>query len=131
MKYSGPQPPSIYIFNLTQKNISPPLPFFTVKLSLIYNVQPPMRLPVLSWLFLMVIYSLLLSISVFGVSGQCFGNQQSSLLQLKNNLTFDPAMSKNLVNWNQMVDCCSWEGVTCNEGRVLFNNSLVFLFEFC
>jgi Leucine-rich repeat (LRR) protein len=41
------------------------------------------------------------------------------LLQLKNNLTFDPAMSKKLVKWNQSVDCCSWEGVTCNDGRVI------------
>jgi Leucine-rich repeat (LRR) protein len=68
----------------------------------------------------MPIYSLfLISICVFGVSGQCLGNQQSLLLQLKNNLTFDPAMSNKLVNWNQSVDCCSWEGVTCHEGCVI------------
>jgi Leucine-rich repeat (LRR) protein len=79
-----------------------------------------MRLPVFSWLFLMVIYSLFLSICVFGVSaGQCFGNQQSLLLQLKNNLTFDPAMSTKLARWNQSTDCCSWEGVTCYEGLVV------------
>jgi Leucine-rich repeat (LRR) protein len=78
-------------------------------------------LAVFSWLFLMPIYSLfLISICVFGVSGQCFGNQQSLLLQLKNNLTFDPAMTSNkLVQWNQSIDCCSWEGITCHEGRVI------------
>ncbi|XP_062173084.1 receptor-like protein 6 [Alnus glutinosa] len=80
-----------------------------------------MRLAVFLWLFLMPIYSLfLISIPVFGVSGQCFGNQQSLLLQLKNNdLTFNPAMSNKLVKWNQSVDCCFWEGVTCHEGRVI------------
>jgi uncharacterized protein YjbI with pentapeptide repeats len=79
-----------------------------------------MRLVVFSWLFLMPIYSLfLISICVFGVSGQCFGNQQSLLLQLKNNLPFDPTTSNKLVKWNQSVDCCSWEGVTCHEGRVI------------
>ena len=53
------------------------------------------------------------------VSGQCFGNQQSLLLQLKNNLIFDSAFSAKLVHWNQSADCCSWEGVTCEEGRVI------------
>ncbi|XP_059429257.1 receptor-like protein 6 [Corylus avellana] len=28
-------------------------------------------------------------------------------------------MSTKLVKWNQSADCCSWEGVTCNEGRVI------------
>jgi Leucine-rich repeat (LRR) protein len=32
---------------------------------------------------------------------------------------FDHASSTKLVHWNQSVDCCSWEGVTCNEGRVI------------
>jgi Leucine-rich repeat (LRR) protein len=53
------------------------------------------------------------------VSGQCLDDQQSLLLQLKNNLTFYPAWSNKLVKWNQSVDCCSWEGVTCHEGRVI------------
>ncbi|KAE7997653.1 hypothetical protein FH972_002268 [Carpinus fangiana] len=28
-------------------------------------------------------------------------------------------MSTKLVEWNQSADCCSWEGVTCNDGRVI------------
>ncbi|XP_059461896.1 receptor-like protein 6 [Corylus avellana] len=28
-------------------------------------------------------------------------------------------MSTKLVKWNHSADCCSWEGVTCNEGRVI------------
>jgi hypothetical protein len=67
----------------------------------------------------MAIYSLFLTIFVFGVSFPCFSNQQSLLLQLKNNLTFNSTMSTKLVKWNQSVDCCSWEGVTCNEGHVI------------
>jgi Leucine-rich repeat (LRR) protein len=78
-----------------------------------------MRLPVFSWLFLMVIYSLFLSICVRVSAGQCFGNQQSLLLQLKNNLTFYPAMSTKLARWNQSTNCCSWEGVTCYKGLVI------------
>ncbi|XP_059429430.1 receptor-like protein 7 [Corylus avellana] len=79
-----------------------------------------MRLPVFSWLFLMAIYALfLMTISVFGVSSPCFRNEQSLLLQLKNNLTFNSTMSTKLVKWNQSADCCSWQGVTCNEGRVI------------
>jgi hypothetical protein len=79
-----------------------------------------MRLPaVLTWLFLIAIYSLFLTISVFGLSGQCSSNQKSLLLQLKNNLTLDPAMSTKLVKWNPSVDCCSWEGITRNEGHVI------------
>ncbi|KAE8039092.1 hypothetical protein FH972_011535 [Carpinus fangiana] len=67
----------------------------------------------------MAIYSLFLTISVFVASVPCFSNQRSLLLQLKNNLTFNSTMSTKLVKWNQSADCCSWEGVTCNEGRVI------------
>ncbi|XP_059458307.1 receptor-like protein 6 [Corylus avellana] len=56
---------------------------------------------------------------IFAVSGQCLGNQQSLLLQLKNSLVFDGASSTKLVHWNQSVDCCPWEGVSCNEGHVI------------
>ncbi|KAE8099165.1 hypothetical protein FH972_017169 [Carpinus fangiana] len=79
-----------------------------------------MRNPLSSWLFLMLLCSLQLSFSVFVASGQCLGDQQSLLLQLKNNLTFGPAArSKKLVRWNQSADCCSWEGVNCSEGSVI------------
>ncbi|KAG6643447.1 receptor-like protein 6 [Carya illinoinensis] len=51
--------------------------------------------------------------------GQCLGDQQSLLLQLKNNLVFDREFSTKLVHWNESTDCCLWEGVTCSEGRVI------------
>ncbi|KAG6643444.1 receptor-like protein 7 [Carya illinoinensis] len=51
--------------------------------------------------------------------GQSLGDQQSLLLQLKNNLVFDREDSTKLVHWNENTDCCLWEGVTCSEGRVI------------
>ncbi|KAM1222301.1 hypothetical protein ACFX2J_009852 [Malus domestica] len=72
----------------------------------------------LSWLFLLRICCVSLSIHMFVDSSQCSGDQQSLLLHLKNTLTFDPATSQKLVNWNNGSDYCSWEGVSCKEGCV-------------
>ncbi|KAB1227247.1 Receptor-like protein 12 [Morella rubra] len=52
------------------------------------------------------------------VSGECLGDQQSSLLQLKKSLVFTTNLSTKLVHWIEDVDCCLWDGVTCNDGRV-------------
>ncbi|EXB81096.1 Receptor-like protein 12 [Morus notabilis] len=69
-----------------------------------------------SWPF---IFSILVTLCTFLVSGdQCLGSQQSLLLQLKNSLDFGSFSSEKLVNWNESSDCCSWERVTCEEGRV-------------
>ncbi|XP_062094221.1 receptor-like protein 37 [Humulus lupulus] len=68
---------------------------------------------VFSWLFLMIaIYS-----NIDVVFAQCLSDQQSMLLQLKKNLVFDAIESKKLVQWNETnnIDCCSWDGVTCDE----------------
>ncbi|XP_059428714.1 receptor-like protein 43 [Corylus avellana] len=60
------------------------------------------------------------SFSISTVRGQyCGDDQQSMLLQLKNILVFDNASSTKLVHWNQSVDCCSWEGVSCRGSLVL------------
>ncbi|KAB2630477.1 receptor-like protein 12 [Pyrus ussuriensis x Pyrus communis] len=77
-----------------------------------------MKTPLLSWLFLLRICYVSLTFHTFVVSSQCPGDQQSLLLQLKNSLTFDPATSQKLVNWNNASDYCSWEGVSCKEGCV-------------
>ncbi|XP_042939436.1 receptor-like protein 6 [Carya illinoinensis] len=53
------------------------------------------------------------------VCGKCPTNQKALLLQLKNSLIFDSASSTKLVHWNKSIDCCSWEGVTCNKGCVI------------
>ncbi|KAK7826937.1 receptor-like protein 6 [Quercus suber] len=77
---------------------------------------PPMRIPLFSRLLPILICSLTL---IFAVSGQCLGDQGSYLLEFKNSVEFDSALSTKLVRWNESVDCCSWEGVTCSEGRVV------------
>ncbi|CAL5210890.1 unnamed protein product [Lathyrus oleraceus] len=54
------------------------------------------------------------------VSAKCLQDQQSLLLQLKNNLTFAPQFSTKLKMWNENTRCCNWSGVTCdNEGNVI------------
>ncbi|XP_059429260.1 receptor-like protein 7 [Corylus avellana] len=108
---------NLEILDLSDNSLNGDIP---ISLFSLPSLQPSMRLPaVLSWLFLMAIYSLFLTISVFGLPGQCSSNQKSLLLQLKNNLTFDPTISTKLVKWNRSFDCCSWEGITCNEGHVI------------
>ncbi|XP_048439372.1 receptor-like protein 33 [Pyrus x bretschneideri] len=77
-----------------------------------------MKTPLLSWLFLLRVCYVSLTFHTFVVTSQCPGDQQSLLLQLKNTLTFDPATSQKLVNWNHGADYCSWTGVSCKEGCV-------------
>ncbi|XP_059436488.1 receptor-like protein 20 [Corylus avellana] len=86
-----------------------------------------MRIPVLfSCLFLIFIFCISMSsgqkdddIYFFPDFSQCLGDEQSLLLQWKNSLVFDNALSTKLVYWNQSVDCCSWEGVICDGSRVI------------
>ncbi|KAL4655042.1 hypothetical protein ACB092_01G422600 [Castanea dentata] len=75
-----------------------------------------MRIPLFSGLLQILICSLTL---MFSVSGQCLGDQRSYLLEFKNSLSFDSEFSTKLVRWNESVDCCSWEGVTCSKGHVV------------
>ncbi|XP_021891012.1 receptor-like protein 12 [Carica papaya] len=73
------------------------------------------------WLFLLTINAIFLHLNILPICSQlCFEEQQLSLLQLKNNFKFNPASSVKLVNWVQSIDCCRWNGVTCDEdGRVM------------
>ncbi|XP_057458134.1 receptor-like protein 7 [Lotus japonicus] len=78
-----------------------------------------MRAHIIFWLFKMLFILTNFSTNIFVANSYCLGHQRSALLQLKNNLTFDPAKSKKLVLWNQSDDdCCKWHGVTCYEGHV-------------
>ncbi|PON94315.1 LRR domain containing protein [Trema orientale] len=78
-----------------------------------------MRIPLLSWLFLIPICLILLGVEIDVVYGQCLSHQQSLLLQLKNDPAFNATESKKLKQWNQSSDCCLWDGVTCDDkGRV-------------
>ncbi|GFY95782.1 hypothetical protein Acr_11g0000880 [Actinidia rufa] len=74
-----------------------------------------MRILLFSCLFLIPFFSILTGIDIVIVSGQCLTDQSSLLLQLKNSLTFNSAVSIKLVNWTQSTDCCDWKGVTCDE----------------
>ncbi|XP_061368254.1 receptor-like protein 7 [Gastrolobium bilobum] len=74
---------------------------------------------ILSWLSLLSFCLINLSININLVTGLCHSHQQSLLLNLKNNLIFNPTKSKKLTHWNQSGDCCDWNGVTCTKGRVI------------
>ncbi|KAK7389335.1 hypothetical protein VNO78_24242 [Psophocarpus tetragonolobus] len=49
----------------------------------------------------------------------CHEREQLLLLNMKHNLIFNTAKSQKLVYWNQSGDCCQWNGVACNKGRVI------------
>ncbi|XP_059668046.1 receptor-like protein 7 [Cornus florida] len=82
-----------------------------------------MRILLLSWFFLIPLFTILFGINANFVSGRCLNYQRSLLVQLKNSLHFDSSFSTKLINWNQnqSTDCCGWSGVTCDNatGRVI------------
>ncbi|KAM4078944.1 hypothetical protein ACB094_09G078200 [Castanea mollissima] len=94
-----------------------------------------MRIPLFPWFFFIPICSIFLTISIHVVSGQCLDDQKSLLLQFKNSLNFNTALSTKLVHWNVARDCCSWEGVTCSnesfsKGHVIglnLNNESIYV----
>ncbi|GAU38160.1 hypothetical protein TSUD_263850 [Trifolium subterraneum] len=50
----------------------------------------------------------------------CLEDQQSLLLQFRNNLAFDPEYSFRPLEWNKSAVCCSWSGVTCDkDGHII------------
>ncbi|RHN58876.1 putative non-specific serine/threonine protein kinase [Medicago truncatula] len=78
-----------------------------------------MRAHIIFWLFFMLFSSINSSTNNFLLNGNCLGHQRALLLQLKNNLIFNPEKSSKLVHWNQSeYDCCKWHGVTCKDGHV-------------
>ncbi|KAJ0027806.1 hypothetical protein Pint_34903 [Pistacia integerrima] len=77
----------------------------------------------LSWFFLIIFLVNCFGTNAVSVSGQCQNDQRSLLIQIKNSLVFDSALSVNLSRWNQNTDCCHWSGVGCDEaGRVISLN---------
>uniref|UniRef100_A0A2N9H5N2 Leucine-rich repeat-containing N-terminal plant-type domain-containing protein n=1 Tax=Fagus sylvatica TaxID=28930 RepID=A0A2N9H5N2_FAGSY len=79
-----------------------------------------MKIPFFSWLFLLPICTLFVSFGTFVVSGQCLDNQRDLLIEMKNSFIYNSTLSTKLVSWNESIDCCSWEGVTCSDvGRVV------------
>ncbi|XP_023529179.1 receptor like protein 42-like [Cucurbita pepo subsp. pepo] len=73
----------------------------------------------LSCLFLIPIWSILLPIETNMVLGRCPEDQRSLLLELKNNLTYQSDLSVKLVLWNESVAYCNWKGVTCDDACVI------------
>ncbi|KAG6432465.1 hypothetical protein SASPL_104041 [Salvia splendens] len=71
-------------------------------------IRTPHFLPCLLFLSLFQILIPLL------VSGQCNGDQRSTLLLLRSTLEYNSTYSTKLVKWNQSDDCCRWEGVGCD-----------------
>ncbi|KAL8504879.1 hypothetical protein ACS0TY_016171 [Phlomoides rotata] len=77
-----------------------------------------MRIQFFSWLLLIYLFQIL---CVIRASSQCLDDQRRLLLQLKNSLSFDTAVSTKLVTWNRSADCCSWNGIACDDrsGQVI------------
>ncbi|CAM8947005.1 unnamed protein product [Rhodiola kirilowii] len=50
--------------------------------------------------------------------GQCLADQKSLLIDIKSSLVFDASLSVKLANWDHHLDCCSWPGVMCSDGRI-------------
>ncbi|KAL5550566.1 hypothetical protein UlMin_000742 [Ulmus minor] len=75
-----------------------------------------METPLFSCLFSLLI--LLTAVPIDAVSARCLSDHQSLLLQLKKELLPIAPYSTKLLQWSPNSDCCSWEGVTCKEGRV-------------
>ncbi|CAM8947014.1 unnamed protein product [Rhodiola kirilowii] len=51
--------------------------------------------------------------------GQCLADQKSLLIDIKSSLVFDASLSVKLANWDHHLDCCSWPGVMCFDGRII------------
>ncbi|KAL5550552.1 hypothetical protein UlMin_000728 [Ulmus minor] len=79
-------------------------------------VTAPMETPLFSCLFSLLIF--LTAVPIDAVSPRCLSDHQSLLLQLKNELLPIAPYSTKLLQWSPNSDCCSWEGVTCEEGLV-------------
>ncbi|KAI3750526.1 hypothetical protein L2E82_21166 [Cichorium intybus] len=62
-------------------------------------------------------YLILFRVNSILIPGHCQIDQQSILIQLKSELSFNPSVSSKLVYWNPNVtDCCTWLGVNCSNG---------------
>ncbi|RHN58907.1 putative leucine-rich repeat-containing, plant-type, leucine-rich repeat domain, L [Medicago truncatula] len=70
--------------------------------------------------FLLCYYCIYLTFQITVASAKCLEDQQSLLLQLKNNLTYNPETSTKLKLWNKSTACCYWNGVSCDsKGHVI------------
>ncbi|KAB2098453.1 hypothetical protein ES319_A01G240500v1 [Gossypium barbadense] len=80
-----------------------------------------MRILLLSWLLFSSYFAIFLGISnLVLVSGQCRNDQKQLLLDLNltssSDLFIYPIPLGKLMKWNQAMECCSWDGVSCDGG---------------
>ncbi|XVF55058.1 hypothetical protein PTKIN_Ptkin06aG0006200 [Pterospermum kingtungense] len=73
-----------------------------------------MRISMVSWLFFNSYIAIFFSINAVLVSGLCQSDQRVLLLELKS--SFNSTSLGKLVNWTQTMDCCSWDGISCDAG---------------
>nr|XP_004516063.1 receptor-like protein 7 [Cicer arietinum] len=73
-----------------------------------------MRISLVSLFSFFLCYCIYISFNITFISAKCLEDQQSLLLQLKNNLTFELESSTILKLWNESIACCDWIGVTCD-----------------
>ncbi|QHO54196.1 hypothetical protein HN51_022852 [Arachis hypogaea] len=94
--------------------LSPPKHFSHIALYM-------MRTTPNSWFYFISLLCLVdLTITInLATAHYCLDHQQSLLLHLKNNLTYNQNQSKKLIHWNHVHDCCHWKGVSCNKGHVI------------
>ncbi|KAK6137975.1 hypothetical protein DH2020_028284 [Rehmannia glutinosa] len=80
-----------------------------------------MALSLLSHFFLICILSKFCITNFTRAYSQCLEDQKSLLLELKNELIFELSASRKLVKWNNLTEnCCTWDGVECdNAGHVI------------
>ncbi|PIN11544.1 LRR-containing protein [Handroanthus impetiginosus] len=80
-----------------------------------------MKISLLSQLFFICTLSTFYITSFTNVVySKCLHNQKTLLFEFKAELKFDSSYSRKLVHWNQIKDCCSWEGVECDgAGHVI------------
>ncbi|MBA0824273.1 hypothetical protein Goarm_020951, partial [Gossypium armourianum] len=50
------------------------------------------------------------------VSGQCQSDQRQLLLEFKSSFNSTFTSPGKMMKWNQTSDCCSWDGVSCDDG---------------
>uniref|UniRef100_A0A0V0H9X6 Putative ovule protein n=1 Tax=Solanum chacoense TaxID=4108 RepID=A0A0V0H9X6_SOLCH len=61
-----------------------------------------------------MLFSLLCQIAFCSsLSHLCLKDQALALLQFKHMFTIDAYST--LLSWNKSIDCCSWDGVHCDE----------------
>ncbi|MBA0551544.1 hypothetical protein Golob_022422, partial [Gossypium lobatum] len=76
-----------------------------------------MKTFLVSWFSFNSYISVFFSISnLVLVSGQCQSDQRQLLLEFKSSFNSTFTSPGKMMKWNQTSDCCSWDGVSCDDG---------------